>query len=73
MRFGNVAFADGRLLQDFKSRSEKGQPVAAPNDFRRYFVIPKKVGELCLITFSEIAVRYLRGLGYEPRGMLTRG
>ncbi len=87
-RFANVAFSDGSLLYGFNRRMEKDQPLAAPNDVRRYFVTPKESGELCLlscllgrnrdlffpkldedlnlITFSEIAVRYLRRLGYEP-------
>jgi len=87
-RFANVAFSDGSLLYGFNRRMEKEQPLAAPNDVRRYFVTPKESGELCLmscllgnnrdlffpkldqdlnlITFSDIASRYLRRLGYEP-------
>lgn len=87
-RFANVAFSDGSLLYGFNRRIEKDQPLAAPNDVRRYFVTPKESGELCLfsallgenrdlffpkldeglnlITFSEIAERYLHRLGYEP-------
>lgn len=87
-RFANVAFSDGSLLYGFNRRIEKNQPIAAPNDVRRYFVTPKEAGELCLmstilgenrdvffpkldhelnlITFSEIAVKYLENLGYEP-------
>jgi len=87
-RFANVAFSDGSLLYGFNRRVEKGQPLAAPNDVRRYFVTPQESGELCLmscllgqnrdvffpkldqdlnlITFSEIAERYLVNLGYEP-------
>lgn len=87
-RFANVAFSDGSLLYGFNLRMTKGQPIAAPNDVRRYFVTPQESGELCLlsclfgenrdvffpkldnnldlITFSEIAVRYLRSLGYQP-------
>jgi FlaA1/EpsC-like NDP-sugar epimerase len=86
-RFANVAFSDGSLLHGFSQRVTKRQPIAAPNDVRRYFVTPQESGELCLmscllgenrdiffpklseklhlITFSEIAVRYLAQLGYE--------
>jgi len=86
-RFANVAFSDGSLLYGFNRRIEKRQPIAAPKDIRRYFVIPKESGELCLmsaifgenrdiffpklseklhlITFAEIAVKYLNELGYE--------
>lgn len=87
-RFANVAFSDGSLLYGFNQRFAKKQPLAAPNDVRRYFVTPQESGELCLlsgllgnnrdiffpklseklhlITFSEIAVRFLRERGYEP-------
>lgn len=87
-RFANVAFSDGSLLHGFNKRIEKMQPIVAPNDIKRYFVIPKESGELCLmscifgenrdvffpklsenlhlITFAEIAVKYLKQIGYEP-------
>ena len=87
-RFANVAFSDGSLLHSFNQRIQKRQPIVAPNDIKRYFVIPKESGELCLmscimgenrdiffpklsedlhlITFSEIAEKYLAGIGYEP-------
>ena len=87
-RFANVAFSDGSLLHGFDQRIKKQQPIVAPNDVRRYFVIPKESGELCLmscifgenrdiffpklskelhlITFAEIAKKYVSNLGYEP-------
>ncbi|UXX80608.1 UDP-N-acetylglucosamine 4,6-dehydratase [Reichenbachiella carrageenanivorans] len=87
-RFANVAFSDGSLLHGFNQRIQKKQPIVAPSDVKRYFVIPQESGELCLmscifgqnreiyfpklsedlhlITFSEIAVNYLKGIGYEP-------
>lgn len=87
-RFANVAFSDGSLLHGFNQRIQKRQPIVAPNDIKRYFVIPQESGELCLmscifgenrdiffpklseslhlITFAEIAVKYLDELGYEP-------
>ncbi|EEI91201.1 polysaccharide biosynthesis protein [Sphingobacterium spiritivorum ATCC 33300] len=87
-RFANVAFSDGSLLHGFNKRIEKRQPIVAPNDIKRYFVIPKESGELCLmscifgenrdiffpklsenlhlITFAEIAEKYLKEMGYEP-------
>ena len=86
-RFANVAFSDGSLLHGFNQRILKRQPIAAPNDVKRYFVTPKESGELCLmscilgenrdiffpklsekldlITFSEIAKKYLKNLGFE--------
>ena len=87
-RFANVAFSDGSLLHGFNQRLAKFQPIAAPNDVRRYFVTPKESGQLCLfscllgdsmdiffpklsehlhlITFSEIAEKYLVAQGWEP-------
>ena len=87
-RFANVAFSDGSLLHGFDQRIKKRQPIVAPNDIKRYFVIPKESGELCLmscifgenrdiffpklsenshlISFADIAVKYLRDLKFEP-------
>ena len=86
-RFANVAFSDGSLLHGFNQRLEKRQPIAAPNDIKRYFVTPQESGELCLmscifggngdiffpklseelhlITFADIAVKYLQQRGYS--------
>tara|TARA_Y100000588_G_scaffold704_1_gene934 strand:- start:326 stop:1513 length:1188 start_codon:yes stop_codon:yes gene_type:complete len=86
-RFANVAFSDGSLLHGFNQRIEKKQPIVAPSDIKRYFVIPQESGELCLmscifgdnrdiffpklseslhlITFAEIAEKYLAEKGYE--------
>lgn len=87
-RFANVAFSDGSLLHGFNQRLLKQQPIAAPQDVRRYFVTGQESGQLCLmscllggnrdiffpklsqhlhlVTFAEIAARYLRARGYEP-------
>ncbi len=87
-RFANVAFSDGSLLHGFNQRIEKRQPIAAPNDIKRYFVTPQESGELCLMScifgenrdiffpklseslhlmsFSDIAIKYLKDKGYEP-------
>ncbi|MEM7728631.1 MAG: UDP-N-acetylglucosamine 4,6-dehydratase [Pseudomonadota bacterium] len=87
-RFANVAFSDGSLLHGFNQRFAKQQPISAPRDVRRYFVVPQESGELCLSSallgdnrdiffpkmsealqltrFSDIAVRYVEALGYEP-------
>lgn len=87
-RFANVAFSDGSLLHGFNQRIEKVQPIAAPNDIKRYFVTPQESGELCLmscifgenrdiffpklseslhlVSFADIAVKYLSEKGFEP-------
>ena len=49
-RFANVAFSDGSLLYGFNQRIQKKQPIVAPMDVRRYFVIPQEAGELCLMS-----------------------
>lgn len=49
-RFANVAFSDGSLLHGFDQRLKKEQPIAAPSDVKRYFVIPQESGELCLMS-----------------------
>jgi FlaA1/EpsC-like NDP-sugar epimerase len=49
-RFANVAFSDGSLLYGFNQRIEKRQPIAAPNDIKRYFLTPQESGELCLMS-----------------------
>lgn len=48
-RFANVAFSEGSLLQGFCRRMERGQPLAAPNDVRRYFISHTEAGQLCLL------------------------
>lgn len=94
-RFANVAFSDGSLLHGFNKRIEKRQPIVAPNDIKRYFVIPKESGELCLmscifgenrdiffpklsenlhlISFADIAVKYLKEKGFDPFLCKTEG
>ena len=49
-RFANVAFSDGSLLHGFNQRIQKRQPIVAPNDIKRYFVVPQESGELCLMS-----------------------
>ncbi len=49
-RFANVAFSDGSLLHAFRQRIIKKQPISAPADTKRYFIIPEEAGELCLMS-----------------------
>lgn len=49
-RFANVAFSDGSLLHGFIQRINKNQPIAAPNDVKRYFINFQESGELCLLS-----------------------
>lgn len=48
-RFANVAFSDGSLLSSYEQRIRKRQPIVAPNDVLRYFIVEKEAGELCLL------------------------
>lgn len=49
-RFANVAFSDGSLLHGFRQRLLKMQPITAPSDISRYFIIPEEAGELCIMS-----------------------
>lgn len=48
-RFANVAFSNGSLPDGWLHRIQKRQPLAAPNDVRRYFVSPEESGQICLL------------------------
>jgi FlaA1/EpsC-like NDP-sugar epimerase len=48
-RFANVAFSNGSLLDGFMHRMALGQPLAAPNDVKRYFVTPSESGAICML------------------------
>ncbi|MBU78989.1 MAG: UDP-N-acetylglucosamine 4,6-dehydratase [Flavobacteriales bacterium] len=87
-RFANVLFSDGSLTHGFTKRIEKGQPIVAPNDIKRYFVTAEESGQLCLLscifgenrevffpkfdkenhlnTFEELAVNFIKNIGYRP-------
>ena len=49
-RFANVAFSNGSLPAGFLSRIQKGQPLSAPSDVKRYFVSPEESGQICLMS-----------------------
>lgn len=48
-RFANVAFSNGSLLASFIERIMKKQPLAAPNDVKRYFVSLEESGQICML------------------------
>lgn len=48
-RFANVAFSNGSLLDGIVKRMMKRQPIAAPNDVRRFFVSPQESGQICML------------------------
>lgn len=49
-RFANVAFSDGSLPYSWTQRIRKRQPLAAPDDVRRYFVTDGEGATLCLLS-----------------------
>ena len=49
-RFANVAFSDGSLLDGFRNRIEKQQPIVIPNNIERYFITQQEAGELCIMS-----------------------
>lgn len=49
-RFANVAYSDGSLPHGFTKRFDNAQPIAAPQDIRRYFISPEEAGQLCLLS-----------------------
>ena len=51
-RFANVAFSNGSLLESFKVRVDKRQPLSAPSDISRFFITDEEAGIICL--FSTI-------------------
>lgn len=48
-RFANVAFSNGSLPDGWLSRVRKKQPLAAPNDVKRYFVSLDESGQICML------------------------
>lgn len=48
-RFANVAFSNGSLPDGWIQRVMKKQPLAAPNDVKRYFVSPEESGQICMM------------------------
>ncbi len=64
-RFANVAFSDGSLLDGFKNRYDKQQPLSAPSDIKRYFISSSDAGRLCII--SALASNNRETLFPNPR------
>ena len=47
-RFANVAFSNGSLLDGFRFRIEKKQPLSMPDDISRFFMTQQEAGLICL-------------------------
>ena len=48
-RFANVSFSNGSLLEGFKSRINKSQPLSCPSNIKRFFVSPEQSGKICML------------------------
>jgi FlaA1/EpsC-like NDP-sugar epimerase len=48
-RFANVAFSNGSLLQSWQNRLAARQPLACPEETRRFFVSLEESGHLCTL------------------------
>ncbi|KAA0577867.1 NAD-dependent epimerase/dehydratase family protein [Azospirillum sp. B21] len=66
-RFANVAFSDGSLLHGFFQRLQKRQPLAVPQDTRRYFVSQEEAGHICLLAALRAPGRTIVVPALEPQ------
>ncbi len=48
-RFANVAFSTGSLLDSWRSRLARAEPLPVPADTSRFFISPVEAGRLCLL------------------------
>ena len=58
-RFANVAFSAGSLLESWGERLKRAQPIAVPEDTRRFFVSVEEAAEICLLAMSCLPDRHL--------------
>jgi len=54
-RFANVAFSNGSILESFRNRISKCQPLSIPLDIERYFITSQEAGIICL--FATVLCR----------------
>lgn len=70
-RFANVAFSNGSLPQGFLERINRGQPLSAPSDVKRYFVSPQEAGQICMLSAMLGGNRAIFFPKLEEQQMLT--
>lgn len=70
-RFANVAFSNGSLPQGFLERINRGQPLSAPSDVKRYFVSPQESGQICMLSAMLGANRAIFFPKLEELQMMT--
>lgn len=70
-RFANVAFSNGSLPQGFMERINRGQPLSAPSDVKRYFVSPQESGQICMLSAMLGSNRAIFFPKLEEQQMMT--
>ncbi len=50
VRFANVAFSSGSLLESWLDKLSETKPLVVPEDTYRFFVTPEESGQICLVT-----------------------
>lgn len=70
-RFANVAFSNGSLPQGFLERINRGQPLSAPSDVKRYFVSPQESGQICMLSAMLGSNRAIFFPKLEKQQMMT--
>jgi FlaA1/EpsC-like NDP-sugar epimerase len=70
-RFANVLFSEGSLPDSWRRRQARGQCLVAPRDVRRYFVVEREAGLLCLFSALLGADREIFFPKLDPRQHLV--
>lgn len=70
-RFANVAFSNGSLLQSWQHRLAARQPLACPEETRRFFVSLEESGHLCTLAGLLGGDRALTVPALEPEEHLV--
>jgi len=70
-RFANVAFSNGSLLQSFENRLARNEPLACPQDIRRYFVSLEESGHICTLALLFAPDRHIAIPDLDPRSHLV--
>lgn len=69
-RFANVAFSNGSLLDGFKQRITKWQPIAVPLNTRRYFISHREAAEICVLSSTMMPSQHIAVPKLDPESQL---
>lgn len=70
-RFANVAFSNGSLLQAFENRLARREPIACPDDIKRYFVSLEESGQICTLASLLIERGHVAVPNLDPETSLV--